>query len=196
MKLLILGGTRFLGRHLVDLALARGVDVTIFTRGRLPVPWGDRVTALTGDRDPRAAPGLDALTGGSWDAVIDCSGYVPRVVEASARLLASRVKRYVFVSSMSVYAKTERPQMDERTPLADIPDDGNPVLAIASLTPSTGPAMGGMPFPVSQIAIELYRPLRADPKESRRERVKAGRKERDSAAPRQTSPRPARSPKA
>ena len=122
MKLLILGGTRFLGRHLVELALDRGDDVTIFTRGRLPVPWGDRVTALTGDRDPRAAPGLDALTGGSWDAVIDCSGYVPRVVEASARLLASRVKRYVFVSSMSVYAKTERPQMDERTPLAELED--------------------------------------------------------------------------
>ena len=122
MKLLILGGTRFLGRHLVDLALARGDDVTIFTRGRLPVPWGKRVTALTGDRDPRIASGLDTLTAGTWDAVIDCSGYVPRVVEASARLLASRAKRYVFVSSMSVYAKTEHPQMDERTPLAQLKD--------------------------------------------------------------------------
>ena len=57
MRLLVLGGTRFLGRHLVEAALARGDDVTIFTRGRLPVPWGDRVTALAGDRDPQLAPG-------------------------------------------------------------------------------------------------------------------------------------------
>jgi 2'-hydroxyisoflavone reductase len=125
MKLLILGGTRFLGRHLVDEALARDDDVTIFTRGRQPVPWGGRVTALVGDRDPRIAPGLAALEAGAWDAVIDCSGYVPRVVEASARLLASRVRRYLFVSSMSVYAKTERPQMDERTPVAELADPAN-----------------------------------------------------------------------
>lgn len=122
MKLLILGGTRFLGRHLVDAALSRGDDVTIFTRGRQPVPWGDAVTALGGDRDPRIAPGLAALEHGTWDAVIDCSGYVPRVVEASARLLAARVHRYIFVSSMSVYAKTERPLMDERTPVAELAD--------------------------------------------------------------------------
>ena len=122
MRLLVLGGTRFLGRHLVEAALARGDDVTIFTRGRLPVPWGDRVTALAGDRDPQLGPGLDALAGGAWDAVVDCSGYVPRIVEASARLLAARTNRYVFVSSMSVYAKTEQPGMDERTAVATLDD--------------------------------------------------------------------------
>lgn len=122
MKLLVLGGTRFLGRHLVDAALARGDEVTIFTRGRLPAPWQHRVAALTGDRDPRVAPGLAALEGGTWDAVVDCSGYVPRVVEAGARLLASRVARYVFVSSMSVYASTDRPLMDERSPVAMLAD--------------------------------------------------------------------------
>jgi 2'-hydroxyisoflavone reductase len=122
VKLLILGGTRVLGRHLVDAALARGDDVTIFTRGRTPVPWEHGVTALTGERDPRIAPGLEALRGGRFDAVIDCSGYVPRVVEAAARLLAPRVARYVFVSSMSVYARTDRPGMDERTPLARLDD--------------------------------------------------------------------------
>src|ERR1700681_2880055 len=94
MKLLVLGGTRFLGRHLVDAALARGDAVTIFTRGRQPNPWGAAVTALTGDRDPQIAPGLSALEQGSWDAVIDVSGYVPRVVRASAELLAPRVRRY------------------------------------------------------------------------------------------------------
>lgn len=128
MKLLVLGGTRFLGRHTVDAALARGHDVTIFTRGRLSVPWesapGGRrgVTALIGDRDPRVSPGLAALEHGRWDCVIDCSGYVPRVVEAGARMLASRVARYIFVSSMSVYAQTDRPHMDERTPVATLAD--------------------------------------------------------------------------
>ena len=123
MKLLVLGGTRFLGRHIVDAALASGDDVTIFTRGRQPVPWSN-VTALIGDRDPRIAPGLTALEVGTWDAVIDCSGYVPRIVEASAALVAPRVRRYLFVSSMSVYAKTERPGMDEATPLAALDDPG------------------------------------------------------------------------
>lgn len=67
MKLLVLGGTRFLGRHLVEAALGRGEDVTIFARGRLPLPWDaarigrGRLTALTGDQDPRVAPGLAAL---------------------------------------------------------------------------------------------------------------------------------------
>ena len=121
MKLLVLGGTRFLGRHIVDAALARGDDVTIFTRGRSPVPWPG-VRALVGDRDPRIEPGLRALEQGEWDVVIDCSGYVPRVVEASARLLASRVARYLFVSSMSVYAKTERPGLDEHTPVSTLDD--------------------------------------------------------------------------
>jgi 2'-hydroxyisoflavone reductase len=122
MRLLVLGGTRFLGRHIVDAALARGDDVTIFTRGCLPLPWPHGVTALVGDRDPRTAPGLRALERDTWDVVIDCSGYVPRVVEAGARLLASRVSRYIFVSSMSVYAKTERPNLDESTPVAALTD--------------------------------------------------------------------------
>ena len=122
MRLLVLGGTRFLGRHLVEAALARGDDVTIFTRGRLPNPWGSRVTSLIGDRDPRNGHGLAPLATGTWDAVVDCSGYVPRIVEAGARMLASRVSRYIFVSSMSVYAKTDRPNMNERTPLATLDD--------------------------------------------------------------------------
>jgi 2'-hydroxyisoflavone reductase len=74
MKLLVLGGTRFLGRHLVEAALARATDVTIFTRGRSTVPWLDQVTSLTGDRDPRITPGLDALADRRFDAVVDCSG--------------------------------------------------------------------------------------------------------------------------
>ena len=120
MKLLLLGGTQFLGRHVVEIALARGHDVTVFTRGRrvLPEAHAKAVTHFVGDRDPRNAPGLEALAHGRWDAVIDTSGYVPRVVESSASLLAPRTSRYLFVSSISVYAKLDRPGLDETAPLA------------------------------------------------------------------------------
>jgi 2'-hydroxyisoflavone reductase len=120
MRLLLLGGTQFLGRHVVEIGLARGHDVTVFTRGRqqLPDELRDRVTALSGERDPRIGAGLAALERGHWDAVIDTSGYVPRVVEASAALLASRVARYLFVSSISVYEKLDRPGLDESAALA------------------------------------------------------------------------------
>ena len=114
MKLLVLGGTRFLGRHVVDAALTRGHAVTLFTRGRNAHPWGDRVTALIGDRDPRVGQGLAALARGVFDAVVDTSGYVPRAVAASADLLAPRVARYLFVSSVSVYADSSKPGLDER----------------------------------------------------------------------------------
>ena len=129
MKLLVLGGTRFLGRHLVDAALARGDDVTVFTRGRQPNHWGARVDARTGNRDPAVAPGLEALAAGEWDAVVDTSGYVPRIVRASAELLAPRVGRYVFVSSLSVYADTARPGLDESAAVGVLADPATEEVA-------------------------------------------------------------------
>jgi 2'-hydroxyisoflavone reductase len=117
VKLLVLGGTRFLGRHVVDAALVRGHVVTVFTRGQNPLPWSGQVEALTGNRDPRIAPGLAALEHGAWDAVIDTSGYVPRIVGPSASLLAKRAARYLFVSSLSVYATSARSGQDETTPV-------------------------------------------------------------------------------
>ena len=122
MNLLVLGGTRFLGRHVVDAALARGDAVMVFTRGRQPNPWGTAVTALAGNRDPAIAPGLAALEHGAWDAVIDLSGYVPRTVRASAELLAPRVGRYLFVSSISVFADASRSGLDETAPLGVLED--------------------------------------------------------------------------
>jgi len=122
MRILFLGGTKFLGRHAVDAALARSHDVTIFSRGRTPNFWGDTVTQLIGDRDPSKVPGLDALREGEWDAVIDTSGYVPRVVRASAMMLKDRVERYLFVSSISVYSDGGGADRDESaavTPLED-----------------------------------------------------------------------------
>ena len=99
MRVLILGGTKFLGRHLVDAALARGHAVTTFTRGAHDDVLPPAVERLTGDRDGDTS----ALAGQRWDAVIDTSGYVPRVVGVSARLLAEQASIYVFVSSISVY---------------------------------------------------------------------------------------------
>ena len=122
MKLLVLGGTRFLGRHFVDAALARGHAVTIFTRGLQSIPWSRHVTALTGDRDPFKPPGLAALKSGTWDAVVDTSGYVPRIVAAGADVLGSRASRYLFVSSLSVYARPDRAGLDENAPLAELAD--------------------------------------------------------------------------
>jgi 2'-hydroxyisoflavone reductase len=122
MKILVLGGTRFLGRHFVDAALERGHAITVFTRGRTSVPWASRVDSRTGDRDPFREPGLASLESGDWDAVVDTSGYVPRVVGAGADLLRGRVGRYLFVSSLSVYAKSDRPGLDEHAEVAQLED--------------------------------------------------------------------------
>jgi 2'-hydroxyisoflavone reductase len=117
MKLLVLGGTKFLGRHAVAAALDDGHDVTIFTRGQTNPELFPEVEHLHGNRDGD----LDVLHGGAWDGVIDASGYVPRVVRQSAELLRDRVGRYVFVSSISVYADFSRPITDA-TPVAELED--------------------------------------------------------------------------
>jgi len=117
MKLLVLGGTKFLGRHVVDAALAGGHDVTIFTRGQTNPGLHASAEHVVGDRDGDLA----ALAGRSWDGVVDTSGYVPRVVAQSAELLRDAVERYVFVSSISVYADFSRP-ITEETPVAELVD--------------------------------------------------------------------------
>ena len=129
MRILFLGGTRFLGRHAVDVALARGHAVTLFTRGRTPNHWGSAVALLTGDRDPNVAPGLDSLRDGTWDAVIDTSGYVPRVVRASAELLRGRAAQYLFVSSISVYAEGGGAGRDETAPVGKLDDPATEEIA-------------------------------------------------------------------
>ena len=104
MRLLVLGGTVFLGRAVVADALGRGHDVTVFNRGTHPTPAGRHAAARRpGHRRSRA------LETGEWDSVIDTSGYVPRIVGASAALLAPRIGHYCFVSSVSVYAPGPAP---------------------------------------------------------------------------------------
>ena len=149
MKLLVLGGTRFLGRHIVDAALTRGDAVTVFTRGKQPNPWGSAVTALVGHRDPAIEPGLAALGNGEWDAVIDTSGYVPRVVRASAELLAPRVGRYLFVSSISVFADASKPGIDERSPVGVLEDPA---------TEEIGKHYGPLKAACERVVSEIYGP--------------------------------------
>ena len=119
MRILILGGTVFLGRAVTDAALAYGDEVTHFNRGK-SAPDDPRVETLHGDRTDAAA--LDTALGAkSWDAVIDTSAYTPQVVQRSADALNGRVGRYLFVSSISAYASFERGGIDEHAPLSPAP---------------------------------------------------------------------------
>ncbi|WP_433934332.1 NAD-dependent epimerase/dehydratase family protein [Sorangium cellulosum] len=120
--LLVLGGTGFLGPSVVEAAKARGYTVTLFNRGKTRPHLFPDIEKLHGDRDPAKGDGLKALAGRSWDAVIDNSGYVPRIVKASAELLAPNVRQYVFISSLSVYASHTTPGEDETAPVATMPD--------------------------------------------------------------------------
>jgi 2'-hydroxyisoflavone reductase len=115
VKLLVLGGTKFLGRAVVEEALAREHEVTLFNRGETNPELFPEAEKLRGDRDG----GLAVLEGRSWDAVVDPSGYVPRVVRASAELLRDAVGHYVFVSSVSAYADPLAPGFDEGAPLKE-----------------------------------------------------------------------------
>ncbi|MGE0554437.1 MAG: NAD-dependent epimerase/dehydratase family protein [Gemmatimonadales bacterium] len=118
LRILILGGTGFIGPHLVRRAGLRGHTVTLFNRGRSNADLFPDLETLIGDRDGQ----LDALRGRDFDAVIDTSGYVPRHVRDSATLLAERVRHYLFVSSVSAYADFDTPGIDEDYPLATMPD--------------------------------------------------------------------------
>lgn len=100
-KLLVLGGTVFLGRHVVDAALAAGCEVTVLNRGRREVPFSQAVEQLKGDRNGD----LSALQGRRFDAVLDCCGYTPEQLQRAADALRDSVDHYVFVSTISVYAR-------------------------------------------------------------------------------------------
>lgn len=118
MKILILGGTKFLGRHLVDAALAAGHEVTLFNRGKTNPTLFPNVETITGDREHD----IEKLSGREWDAVIDVAGYVPRIVRLSVDGLARRVKRYVFISSISAYADFSKVGINESDPVAQMPE--------------------------------------------------------------------------
>lgn len=119
MNILIIGGTRFVGRHLVESALSRGHQVTLFNRGKSNPGLFPELETLIGDRERD----LEKLGGRVWDAVVDTCGYYPRVVGLSAQALRGCVNQYVFISTVAVYADLERVGIDEDYPLGTTEDE-------------------------------------------------------------------------
>ena len=113
LKILILGGTNFIGPHQVEYALSRGHEVTLFNRGRTNTHLFPDLEKLVGDRNND----LSALEGRNWDVVIDNSATNPAWVELSANRLRDTVGRYIFVSTRSVYADTSRVPMSIAAPV-------------------------------------------------------------------------------
>jgi 2'-hydroxyisoflavone reductase len=124
-KLLILGGTLFVGRHIVEAALDRGHEVTLFNRGRTHAGLFPGVEELRGDRDVD----LDALRGRTWDAVVDPSARVPRWVRSAGEILAGAVGHYTFISSGSVYSPARPVGYDETAPVHVLRDETVEVIS-------------------------------------------------------------------
>jgi 2'-hydroxyisoflavone reductase len=159
MRVLILGGTGFLGSHFVEAAAARGHELTLFNRGATHPERSRGAETFLGDRDPARGNGLEQLRGRTWDAVVDTCGYVPRVVRASAEFFGANVGQYVFISSRSAYRDTSQVGADESAALATLDDP-----AIEEVTGATyGPlkalceqaAESAMPGRVAQIRAGL-----------------------------------------
>ncbi len=144
MDLLILGGTKFVGRHIMQTALDAGHTVTLFNRGQTNADLFPRVEKLVGDRDG----GLDALQAREWDAVVDVNGYVPRLVRESAELLKESAGRYVFISTISVFADFSQPGLTEDSALATLEDE--------SAEEITGETYGGLKVLCERVVQAVY----------------------------------------
>jgi 2'-hydroxyisoflavone reductase len=143
-RVLILGGTGFIGPHFVAALLAGGHSVTVFNRGHeaAKVPHG--VVQLIGDRNGQ----IDALKGHDWDAVIDNSGYTARQVRLTTELLRGHIRQYIFVSSISAYADLAKPNVDENYRLADLADPATEVV--------NGETYGGLKALCEHIVEQAY----------------------------------------
>lgn len=124
LKILILGGTAFLGPHFVKAAMAKGHELTLFNRGKTNPKLFADLEQLRGDRNKGE---LEPLKGRQWDAVVDTSGYVPGHVDAVAKLLADKVAHYQFISTISVYGSFDkRPEVvNEEAPVTTVTDEVN-----------------------------------------------------------------------
>ena len=156
MKLLILGGTRFVGRHLVAAALARNHEITLFNRGKHPSVALTNVETIYGDRNSDLAK----LQGRRWDAVVDTCGYLPRTTRASAEILSHSVDVYVFISSLSVYADVSVCDIDETAPVATLTseqlDQANAIDSSGQASAVTyGKMYGGLKALCEQAAEEV-----------------------------------------
>jgi 2'-hydroxyisoflavone reductase len=145
MRILMIGGTRFVGKHIVAAALGAGHEVTIFHRGQTGADLFPDATHVNGDRND----GFAALSEGSWDATIDTCGYVPRHVTSLADALGHRAGQYVFISSVSVY----------QTPVAGY-DESSSLAALADPTTEdvTNDTYGGLKVLCERAALARYGP--------------------------------------
>ncbi|HEX7004552.1 MAG TPA: NAD-dependent epimerase/dehydratase family protein [Trueperaceae bacterium] len=116
MKVLVIGGSYFVGKHFVEQALAKGHELTLFNRGNRPAPPG--VVSIEGDRNGD----LSELEQGKWDVVLDTCGYFPRQTSAMTAALDGRVEHYAFVSTISVYSDQSKPYQDESAPTIVLED--------------------------------------------------------------------------
>jgi nucleoside-diphosphate-sugar epimerase len=153
MRLLVLGGTRFVGRAVVEAALARGHEVTTFNRGRSGRDI-DGATPVRGDRE-RPTDLRRLVESGPWDAVVDSSGYVPALVGLSSRELAKSTGRYVFVSTVSAYAGWPTEPLDEDSPLLECPPDAG--ADYGHDDPSGSPTQYGIQKAGCERAVQLVR---------------------------------------
>jgi 2'-hydroxyisoflavone reductase len=144
MRILIIGGTVFVGRHIAEAALAAGHDVTVFHRGRTGADLFPSATRLTGDRNED----LSALSTGRWDATIDVCAYFPRQVRQLAEALGGRGGQYVFISSTSAYRSPVSPGFSEDAPLAELDDPTSEEF--------TDEKYGGLKVACERTAIELF----------------------------------------
>lgn len=162
MRILIIGGTVFVGRHITEAAIAAGHEVTVFHRGRSGADLFPGITHLTGDRDADLSvltesglteSGLteSGLTGG-WDATIDVCAYFPRQVRTLAEALGGRGGRYLYISSTSAYKSPVSSGFDEYAPLAELADP-----ATEEITDET---YGGLKVACERLAAELFGPDR------------------------------------
>jgi 2'-hydroxyisoflavone reductase len=144
MKILILGGTIFLGRHTVNSALARGHEVTLFNRGIHNQDLFPDIEKLKGDRKGD----FKSLTGKSFDAVIDTCGYVPGIVRLSAEFLKDKTKHYTFISSISVYRDFSEMGLNENSEPGKIEDESTEEI--------TGETYGPLKFLCEKAVEEIY----------------------------------------
>ncbi len=121
LKVLILGGTNFLGPHLVEKLQEHGHKVTLFNRGTQDSSFLNNVERLPGNREGD----LEALKNRFWDAIIDTSGHLPRLVEDSSKILAKATNHYTFISTIGVYQDFLALNSDENYPLAKLEDETN-----------------------------------------------------------------------
>jgi 2'-hydroxyisoflavone reductase len=143
-RVLILGGTGFIGPHFVDALTAGGHKITLFNRGKRDPEVKPGIEQLLGDRNGD----IESLKGHDWDVVIDNSGYTPKQVKATAELLKGHARQYIFVSSVAVYADFKKADIDEDYPLAQLKDPTTDVV--------NGETYGGLKVLCEKVVEETY----------------------------------------